>query len=102
LRTVYQTLTDLAAMGELVQLNLDSGSTRFDPNVNEHHHLVCDTCGDVRDVYVDAGKMRVRDLDGFAIGSTDIVFRGRCASCATGDDQPSHPPPNPTRQRKTS
>ena len=34
LRTVYQTLNDLAAMGELVALDLGTGSTRFDPNLD--------------------------------------------------------------------
>ncbi len=54
LRTVYQTLNDLAAMGELVQLELGTGSARFDPNLDAHHHLVCDRCGKVLDVDVDA------------------------------------------------
>ncbi|MCU1500757.1 MAG: perR, partial [Ilumatobacteraceae bacterium] len=53
LRTVYQTLNDLAAMGELQTVRVDAGSTRFDPNVAQHHHLRCDECGDLHDVYVD-------------------------------------------------
>ena len=81
LRTVYQTLTDLVAMGELRQLSIDGGSSRFDPNVDDHHHVVCRVCGDVRDVYVDPDAL-TGDLDGFHVESTDIVFRGRCASCA--------------------
>ena len=38
LRTVYQTLNDLAAMGELSLLDVGTGSTRFDPNLDPHHH----------------------------------------------------------------
>ena len=83
LRTVYQTLSDLVAMGELRQLNLGSGSARFDPNIDEHHHVVCDRCGDVRDVYVDGVEdVAVGGLDGFHVDATHIVFRGRCARCA--------------------
>jgi hypothetical protein len=33
LKTVYQTLNDLAAMGELQPLDLGTGATRFDANV---------------------------------------------------------------------
>src|SRR3546814_18838 len=40
LRTVYATPHDLADMGELVQLDLGTGSCRFDPNVSDHHPLV--------------------------------------------------------------
>src|SRR3954466_3207662 len=32
LRTVYQTLNDLASMGEVQNLDLGTGSARFDPN----------------------------------------------------------------------
>ena len=88
LRTVYQTLTDLVAMGELRQLSVGSGPARFDPNVDDHHHVVCSACGVVRDVYVSG--VDVHDADGFVVESTDIVFRGVCASCAApANTQPS-------------
>jgi Fe2+ or Zn2+ uptake regulation protein len=82
LRTVYQTLTDLVAMGELRQLSLGAGSSRFDPNVDDHHHVVCASCGDIRDVYVRNPGPLVTEIDGFTVHSTDIVFRGVCSSCA--------------------
>ena len=82
LRTVYQTLSDLASMGELNQIDLGTGASRFDPNIDDHHHVVCDVCGDVRDVYVaDTEKMTVSGLDGFAVHSTRIVFSGECPRC---------------------
>ena len=83
LRTVYQTLTDLAAMGELQQIDLGGGAARFDPNVDDHHHVVCDSCGDVRDVYVaNADEISVAGLAGFSVQSARIVFSGKCPTCA--------------------
>ena len=42
LKTVYQTLHDLAELGEITSLDVGTGRTRFDPNVDHpHHHLVC-------------------------------------------------------------
>lgn len=82
LRTVYQTLNDLSAMGELQVLNLSSGSARFDPNVGEHHHALCDRCGELTDVYVDQVEhLAVRDFDGFLARRASIVFGGICAAC---------------------
>ncbi len=88
LRTVYQTLNDLASMGELSQLDLGTGSGRFDPNLDPHHHLVCERCGTVHDVYVDFTDVRVPDDHhlGFRVSSTEIVFRGCCADCATAGE----------------
>ena len=82
LRTVYQTLNDLTAMGELQPLSFGGGSTRFDPNTDDHHHLVCSVCGDVRDVYLDGVDHLVpTDAEGFAVSTTSVVFYGRCARC---------------------
>ena len=84
LRTVYQTLNDLAAMGEIGQLDLGTGAARFDPNTEPHHHLVCDRCGLVRDVPVGEGEPDPgrRELAGFEVTHTEIVFRGLCAACS--------------------
>ena len=83
LKTVYQTLIDLAQMGEIQQLDLGTGSSRFDPNVDRHHHLVCTRCGKVRDVYADFTSIEVppAERQGFALGSAEVVFRGICADC---------------------
>jgi Fe2+ or Zn2+ uptake regulation protein len=84
LRTVYQTLNDLVAMGELHQLRLGPGSTLFDPNGDPHHHLVCESCGGVVDLHADFTDLQVPEAlgHGFLVSSTEIVFRGRCAQCA--------------------
>lgn len=86
LRTVYTTLTDLVEMGELQAVALGSGATRFDPNVDDHHHGVCDACGAVVDLYV-VGDGTLADtlvVNGdvqFTPISASIVFRGTCAAC---------------------
>jgi Fe2+ or Zn2+ uptake regulation protein len=91
LRTVYQTLNDLAAMGEIVALDLGTGSIRFDPHTGPHHHLVCEACGKVQDleaVFPGVALPAGHDT-GFRVSSTEIVFRGRCTICAgdsLGDD----------------
>lgn len=102
LRTVYATLHDLADMGEIGELDLGTGSVRFDPNTAPHHHLVCDRCGRVHDVEATFASVRLPDdLDhGFEVTGADIVFRGRCATCRTAEDV-QHPgsDPEPTGRR---
>lgn len=84
LRTIYQTLNDLAAMGELQMIQSAGGSTRFDPNMTEHHHVQCDRCGELHDVYVDdVERLQIRNLDGFQPARAQIVFGGLCAACQT-------------------
>jgi Fur family transcriptional regulator, stress-responsive regulator len=90
LKTVYQTLNDLSELGEILSLDVGTGMTRFDPNVDDaHHHVVCRRCGKVRDVYADFPDISLPDGSdlGFEVGSAEIIFRGLCAECvATGSD----------------
>ena len=96
LKTVYQTLNDLAAMGEVRQLDLGTGASRFDPILEAHHHLLCERCGQVCDLYADfllhvpAGASQ-----GFAIDGAQVVFRGLCAECRSD----LVPPPQPERSQ---
>ncbi|HVE93841.1 MAG TPA: Fur family transcriptional regulator [Acidimicrobiales bacterium] len=88
LKTVYQTLGELARLGEISALDLGTGAARYDPNVETpHHHLVCDGCGAVRDVEASVGDLRVpasrRD---FTITSAEVIFRGVCGACAASTD----------------
>lgn len=93
LRTVYQTLNDLTAMGELTALDIGTGATRFDPNQEPHHHLVCAACGRVDDVAasVPGVALPAEVAAGFEVTATEVVFRGRCADCASSAAR-SQPP----------
>lgn len=84
LKTVYQTLHDLSELGEIASLDVGTGMTRFDPNVDDHHHhLVCRRCGKVRDLAVQVPEIRIPDGSelGFEVGSAEIIFRGLCDDC---------------------
>ena len=49
---VYNALNELREMGEILEIGLDGRVRRYDPNVSEaHHHLVCERCGAIRDVW---------------------------------------------------
>lgn len=91
LRTVYQTLNDLAAMGEIRDLDVGTGSTRFDPNVETaHDHAVCEVCGAVRDIAPTPVASVALPPDalpeGFQAHSTEVIVRGRCVACVAADD----------------
>ncbi len=85
LKTVYQTVHDLEALGEVRTLDLGTGSLRVDPNVEDvHHHLVCTSCGRVRDLPVEFAGLHVpnRLRRGFTVDDVQVIFRGRCEECS--------------------
>jgi Fe2+ or Zn2+ uptake regulation protein len=86
LKTVYQTVHDLEALGEVHVLDLGTGTLRVDPNVeDDHHHLVCTACGRIRDLPVEFDRLRVpaRYRRDFVIDDVQVIFRGRCDACTT-------------------
>jgi Fe2+ or Zn2+ uptake regulation protein len=88
LKTVYQTLNDLSELGEISALDLGTGAVRFDPNVEvPHHHLVCRSCGKVRDLVAELPALEVPAgaAQGFDVSSAEVIFRGLCDEC-----QPAH------------
>jgi Fur family peroxide stress response transcriptional regulator len=98
--TVYNTLDALAAEGLCTALSLSPGAARFDPNMEAHHHAVCDRCGLVRDVRcldgggreppqtprgmaIDGGAPGPEEVPaGFEVRAVERIYRGFCATCA--------------------
>ncbi len=84
LATVYNTLNELVAIGELVELPHADGRKRYDPNVVErHHHLVCVDCGRMLDVALDDPSLPADQRHGFEVLGADITVRGRCPDCTS-------------------
>jgi len=83
LRTVYEVLHTLTDLGEVRELDLATGSIRFDPTTSYHHHLVCTGCGAVADVFLDdpPAEVPAAQQQGFAIHAQEVTFRGLCPPC---------------------
>jgi Fe2+ or Zn2+ uptake regulation protein len=84
--SVYNTLNELRDIGEILEITIDAGAKRYDPNTGEHHqHLVCDRCGSTWDVRPRGERgLSVPEAErlGFAVREVQVIFRGLCANCA--------------------
>jgi Fur family ferric uptake transcriptional regulator len=85
LATVYNTLNELVSMGEVQPVDAGGGPTRYDPNTeDDHHHLVCLNCGELRDVHpegLDALALPRSQLFGYRIVNREVLFHGYCRDC---------------------
>lgn len=85
LATVYNTLNELVAMGELLEVDVVDGPKRYDPNVaEEHDHLVCDSCHTIRDVPHSRKPPTIPDdaRAGYLVTAVEVTYRGLCPDCA--------------------
>ena len=87
LKTVYETLHSLAALGQVRQIDLGARSSLFDPDVHHHDHLVCSSCGRIEDVDLDVAGIAqgAAEGHGFVIGQTEVIVRGLCPDCVARD-----------------
>lgn len=80
--TVYNTLDTLREKGYVMELSIDPGKKRFDPNTELHHHLICTSCKRVRDVQVEFSLDLPEEMKGnFRITGNHIEFYGICPAC---------------------
>jgi Fur family peroxide stress response transcriptional regulator len=84
LDTVYRTLWLLNDLGLVTTLGSSRERTRFDANLESHHHFVCAKCGLTRDFYsAELDNITLPDsLDSLGeIEATHVEVRGVCRQC---------------------
>jgi len=84
LATVYNCLETLVECGLAKQVNVEREATRYCPNLSEHGHFVCNSCGIVSDIPVTKGGSLTQFLkvpSGFIINHSEITLRGTCPAC---------------------
>lgn len=88
LGTVYRNLRFLAERGEVLELDLNTESSRYDGNVQNHGHFVCQRCSRVLDVDLPAPEELNHQMErstGLKVLSHKIAFYGLCLDCQAED-----------------
>jgi Fur family peroxide stress response transcriptional regulator len=82
--TVYRTLETLVELGLASRVAQPGAACRYDPCVERHHHLVCERCEAVEDVFrTELDGLRLpRPSSGFVARNFSVLFTGLCATCA--------------------
>ncbi|MGW3423457.1 Fur family transcriptional regulator [Streptomyces phaeochromogenes] len=87
LQAVYEALHALTAAGLIRRLEPPGSPARFEGRVGDnHHHLVCRSCGVVVDVDCAVGHapcLTASDDRGFAIDEAEVIYWGLCPACTT-------------------
>ncbi|MEV4103800.1 Fur family transcriptional regulator [Nonomuraea sp. NPDC049649] len=86
LQAVYEALHALTAAGLVRRIEPAGSAARFEGRVGDnHHHIVCRSCGAVADVDCTTGHapcLNASDDHGFAIDEAEVIFWGLCPTCS--------------------
>ena len=82
--SVYNVLHSLKESGFIDELVFDDAVSRYDANLDRHHHFICRACGAVEDVpwqtFREAPHPRL--ADGRIVDDYTVTLRGICPRCA--------------------
>lgn len=93
IQSVHNVLADLTAAGLLRKIEPANSAARYERRVGDnHHHIVCTSCGTVADVDCVVGHapcLTPSDTAGFTLATAEVTFWGLCADCRHADSQPA-------------
>jgi Fur family ferric uptake transcriptional regulator len=91
-QAVYDVLRALTAAGLVRRIQPTGSVARYEARVGDnHHHLVCRSCGAITDVDCAVGHapcLTASDDGGFEIDEAEVVYWGRCPTCSRGQTVP--------------
>jgi Fur family transcriptional regulator, stress-responsive regulator len=86
-QAVYDALHALTAAGLIRRIEPAGSPARYEGRVmDNHHHVVCRSCGVVADVDCATGEapcLTASDDHGFSIDEAEVVYWGLCPRCST-------------------
>ncbi|MBO0828329.1 MAG: transcriptional repressor [Streptosporangiales bacterium] len=85
-QAVYDVLRAETTAGLLRRIQPPGSVARYEARVGDnHHHLVCRSCGTIVDVDCAVGAtpcLTPSDDHGFAVDEAEVVYRGLCPDCS--------------------
>src|SRR4030095_791899 len=85
LQAVYDVLRALTAAGLVRRIQPAGSVARYESRVGDnHHHVVCRSCGAIGDVDCAVGYipcLTAADDAGYEIGEAEVIYWGRCPEC---------------------
>lgn len=86
-QAVYDVLNALTTAAVVRRIHVPGSVVRYEARVGDnHHHVVCRSCGAIADVECVVGQvpcLTASNTHGFAVDEAEIVFRGFCPECST-------------------
>ena len=88
-QAVYDVLKVLTGAGLVRRIQPSGSVARYESQVGDnHHHIVCRSCGVMADVDCAVGSapcVTASDDHGFAIDEAEVIYWGLCLDCSTLD-----------------
>ena len=86
-QAVYDALYAMSEHGLLRRVQPAGSVARYETRVDNHHHLICRSCGTMVDVDCSVGEapcMEPENTHGYHIDEAEVIYWGKCPDCHAG------------------
>ncbi|MGH3726381.1 MAG: Fur family transcriptional regulator [Mycobacterium sp.] len=91
-QAVYDVLAALTTAGLVRRIQPSGSVARYESRVGDnHHHVVCRSCGVIADVDCAVGAapcLTPSDYNGFVLEEAEVIYWGLCPDCASSGATP--------------
>lgn len=92
-QAVYDALGILAEKGLIRRIQPAGSPARYEDRVGDnHHHLICRSCGRTQDVDCAVGAapcLTAAEDSGYEIEEAEVIYWGRCPECLSRTPEPA-------------
>ncbi|MNJ34059.1 Fur family transcriptional regulator [Paenibacillus fonticola] len=82
--TVYNNLKMFIEAGMVRELTYGDNSSRFDADVSNHYHVICEKCGKIKDFTyssLEDVEQKAEEMTGFQVHGHRMELYGVCGEC---------------------
>ena len=81
LATIYKNIIMMQESNVIVEVPMNGEKSKYELKKEEHMHLICEACGEIKDTKIPAANKELLVVENFQIKASQINLYGLCQKC---------------------
>jgi Fe2+ or Zn2+ uptake regulation protein len=81
LATIYKNIIMMQENNVIIEVPMNGEKSKYELKKEEHMHLICEACGDIKDTEITSETKEVLIIENFQVKSSQINLFGLCEQC---------------------
>jgi len=81
LATIYKNIITMQHNNVIVEVPMNGEKSKYELKKEEHMHLICERCGEIKDTEITTKTQEVLVIENFQVKSSQINLFGLCQKC---------------------
>ena len=81
LATIYKNIIMMQDNNVIIEVPMNGEKSKYELKKEEHMHLICEVCGDIKDTKITRATKEVLVIENFQVKASQINLFGLCQTC---------------------